>query len=180
MAQDQLWLTRLRGGDSEALRAIYQAHKDRLLTIAVCLLGDRDAAEDCLHDVFVALAQNARKIRIRDNLQGYLAACIANRARDVHRWRARLPVGSLDGVDCPSATDAPAESLVQDEQSRILLQALASLPGEQREIIVLHLHGGMTFKQIAGALDISINTAQSRYRYGLDKLRTLLTEGVRP
>jgi RNA polymerase sigma factor (sigma-70 family) len=178
--QDCERLRRLRLGDSEALREIYQLCKDRLLTIAMCLLSDRADAEDCLHDVFVQLAERAETIRIRENLAGYLAVSIANRARDVHRRRARLAIGSLDGIDCPSIADGPSGPMIWNEQSAMLLAALAALPDEQREVIVLHLQGGMTFRQIAGEMAISINTAQSRYRYGIEKLRTLLTEGVRP
>lgn len=51
---------------------------------------------------------------------------------------------------------------------------MAQLPYEQREVVMLHLHGGMMFKQIAKSQHVSINTIQSRYRYALDKLRRLL------
>jgi len=51
---------------------------------------------------------------------------------------------------------------------------MAELPVEQREVITLHLHAGLTFREIALQLGLSINTVQSRYRYGIEKLRTLL------
>jgi RNA polymerase sigma-70 factor (ECF subfamily) len=63
--------------------------------------------------------------------------------------------------------------MAADEAAQ-LGRALKRLPDEQCEIIVLHLQGGLTFKAIAGALGLSINTVQSRYRYGLEKLRDLL------
>jgi len=53
------------------------------------------------------------------------------------------------------------------------------LPYEQRETITLHLHGGLTFREIAEHQDVSINTAQSRYRYGLDRLRSILEVGAK-
>ena len=52
--------------------------------------------------------------------------------------------------------------------------ALAELPYEQREVVILHVQGGMKFRAIAKSRNVSINTIQSRYRYGLDKLRSLL------
>lgn len=55
-----------------------------------------------------------------------------------------------------------------------MFRALAELPVEQREVITLHLHAEMTFREIALQLGHSINTVQSRYRYGIEKLRTLL------
>jgi len=61
-----------------------------------------------------------------------------------------------------------------DEESQLLTDALSRLPLEQLETIILHLKGGMKFKEIADMQGISINTVQGRYRYGLDKLRTIL------
>lgn len=55
-------------------------------------------------------------------------------------------------------------------------RALEKLPIEQREVVVLRLQGDMKFRQIAEMLDVSVNTAQSRYRYGMEKLRQLLSE----
>jgi RNA polymerase sigma factor (sigma-70 family) len=64
--------------------------------------------------------------------------------------------------------------LIENEESIQVYKALAKLPDEQHEAVVLHLYGEMKFKEIADLLHISINTAQSRYRYGIDKLKTLL------
>ena len=62
------------------------------------------------------------------------------------------------------------------EEAASLYGALAELPYEQREVIVLHLHGELRFREIARYQGVSTNTVQSRYRYGLDKLRTLLKQ----
>ena len=55
-------------------------------------------------------------------------------------------------------------------------RALEKLPLDQREVVVLRLQGDMKFRQIAEMLDITVNTAQSRYRYGMEKLRQLLSK----
>jgi RNA polymerase sigma-70 factor (ECF subfamily) len=57
---------------------------------------------------------------------------------------------------------------------RLLSSALAGLPDEQREVIVLHIHGQMRFRIIAKSLGISVNTVKGRYRYGIRKLRSIL------
>jgi RNA polymerase sigma-70 factor (ECF subfamily) len=72
----------------------------------------------------------------------------------------------------------PVEHAIDSEQSGRLTQLLGRVAYEQREVIVLHLHQEMRFKEIAEALGISINTAQSRYRYGLDKLRSIMNSMV--
>ena len=60
------------------------------------------------------------------------------------------------------------------EESRLVSRALGELPYEQREVVLLHLRGGMRFAEIARSQNVSVNTALGRYRYGLEKLRTKL------
>ncbi|MFA5863425.1 MAG: sigma-70 family RNA polymerase sigma factor [Phycisphaerae bacterium] len=178
MLEDRRLLKKLHQGDQNALRSIYEKHKDDLITVARCLLGDVAAAEDCLHDVFVFFAANPSAINIRSSLKGYLIASIANRARDQLRKRSRQPVLIAEVPD-PVGRDAePGVQMMDCEETNRAVAALAELPFEQREVITLHLQGEMTFKEISELQDVSINTLQSRYRYGLDKLRTLLNTGA--
>ncbi len=149
-----------------------------MLTLAVSLLNDIGTAEDVVHDVFVSFAQSAEKLRLNGNLKGYLTTCVANLARDRIRAKRRQAIG-LDKAE-PTILDLnnPLHSLIGDEQLKRLSDAMAQLPYEQREVITLHLQGEITFKAIAKSQNISINTIQSRYRYGLDKLRSLLDSEV--
>ena len=174
MPDDSDLLVRLRDGDGDALRQLYSLYKHDLLTVATCLLADAPAAEDVLHDVIVTLAASAGRLRIRGSLRSYLVACVANRARDEYRRRAVQEV-PLEDIEVPSAEAEPIRTAMDGEDAELLRQALLRLPYEQREVITLHLHGDLTFREIARQQEISINTATSRYRYGLDRLRTILT-----
>ena len=179
MDEDQRLIRQLRQGDNGVLCRVYERYKDELITIAICLLGDRAAAEDALHDVFVDFAAQAGKVRVRRNLKGYLATCVANRARDQlrsRRARPQVPPAELESVVAADAE--PATPLLESEEVQRLYQALTQLVPEQREVIVLRLKGTISFKQIARQQGVSVNTAQSRYRYGLKKLRSLLNAGV--
>jgi len=174
MIEDALLVWKLKCGDADALTRVYLAHKDQLLGLAISLSGDRATAEDALHDVFVTLASTARSLRIRTNLRAYLSACIANRIRNVQRRSNRQVDDEILATRPDEISSGPDQAaMVADETARVG-QALKELPDEQCEVIVLHLQGGLTFKAIAEALGISINTVQSRYRYGLERLRTLL------
>jgi len=146
--------------------------------LAVTLLRDRSLAEDVVHDVFVSFARTAGRFTLSGTLKGYLSTCVANCARDRNRLKSRLDVGLDAAEDVGADSDDPVEYAAGTEEARRLQQALAHLPFEQREIIVLHLHQEMRFREIAEALGISINTAQSRYRYGLEKLRSILNSTV--
>jgi RNA polymerase sigma-70 factor (ECF subfamily) len=174
MLEDQRLLWQLKRGDKEALRSIYEKYKDNMLTVATSLLHDTGSAEDVLHDVFVSFAMSVQKLKLRSSLRKYLITSVINRVRDRFRTKKHHIV-ELDEVG-PIASDSesPERSAILSEESQLLTGALARLPLEQRETIVLHLKADLKFKQIAQMQGISISTVQGRYRYGLSKLRTIL------
>jgi RNA polymerase sigma-70 factor (ECF subfamily) len=174
MLEDQRLLWRVKRGDKEALRSIYEKYKDNMLTVATSLLHDAGSAEDVLHDVFVSFAMSVQKLKLRSSLRKYLITSVINRVRDRFRTKKHHIV-ELDEVG-PIASDSesPERSAILSEESQLLTVALARLPLEQRETIVLHLKADLKFKQIAEMQGISISTVQGRYRYGLSKLRTIL------
>ncbi len=171
MIEDRLLILRCKRGSTDALRRIYQKYKDDLLVLAAAILNDTANAEDVLHDVFVQFVRALDKFRLTGSLKGYLATCVANRARNVNRQAHNRIVG-LDKADAVQTdSNQPQQSLIYNEQMQKLNDAMHELPDEQREVIMLRLRNEMKFRQIADALDISVNTAKSRYRYGIDKLR---------
>ncbi len=174
MLEDKLLLWKLKRGDINAMGQIYRKYKDTLLALALSLSFDRSIAEDAVHDVFVSFAQYVDRLQLRGNLKSYLASCVANRIRRLSGSKHNEPV-SLSSIDVPEANSArPDKQVISGEQKKSIAQALEQLPYLQREVIILHLQEGMRFSIIAELQEISINTAQSRYRYGLDKLGTLL------
>ena len=180
MDEDKRLIRQLRQGDNGVLCRVYERYKDDLITIGICLLRDRSAAEDVLHDVFVNLAAKAGDLSVRKNLKGYLATSVANRARDrlrsIRSRRQEPAQAPLEEVE--SAAAGPVARLLESEEAQQLYEALTQLADEQREVITLRLHGDVTFRLIAKEQGVSINTVQSRYRYGLRKLRSLLDAGV--
>ena len=177
MLEDRVLLKRLRAADSDALQLIYEKYTDDLLAVAASLLSDVHAAEDCLGDVFVRLVGEAGSLKIRFNLKGYLICCVANRARDYLRQQSRKPDCPPDASGNPTIKDNPVVRLIEDEQAAALFDALTQLPYQQREVFVLHVQGGLNFPRIARLLDVSVNTVRSRYRYAIEKLRSLLKKG---
>ncbi len=176
---DKILIWKYKCGSSKALCDIYTKYEDIMLTVAVGLLHDVSLAEDVVHDVFVSFAQSASKIDPDRNLKGYLIKCVANLARDRIRAKYRhATVGLEDAEFSADESGEPLQRLIDDEKFGILNDAMAQLPYEQKEIVILRLQGEMTFKSIASLLNISINTVNSRYRYGLEKLRSLLNSEV--
>lgn len=178
MLDEKRLIWELKQGDKEALRRIYIEYKDNLLTIAASLLHDTYAAEDVLHDVFVSFAGGIRNFQIRGSLKNYLTASVVNRVRDMYRKKRHFEVELEQAGQLAADSDGPVRTAEFGEQAGRLTNALARLPMEQRETIVLHLNGGMKFKEISQLQKMPLSTVQGRYRYGLDKLRTILKESA--
>jgi RNA polymerase sigma-70 factor (ECF subfamily) len=134
-------------------------------------------AQDAVQDVFVKFVESLDGFELRGRLKGYLATCVANRVRDRLRQMARADCVERDGRDMSQAR--PLDLAVQNEQLHRLAEALAQLPYEQREVIALKVHGGMSFRAIARQCGIRLGTVQSRYRYGLGRLRAQLNGKVK-
>jgi RNA polymerase sigma factor (sigma-70 family) len=178
MLDDKRLIWELKQGNKEALRRIYMEYKDNLLTIAISMLHDTYAAEDVLHDVFVSFAGGIGNFQIRGSLKNYLTASVVNRVRDMYRKKKHFEVELEEAGQIAVDSDGPERAIELGEQAKRLTDALALLPMEQRETIVLHLNGGMKFKEISQLQKIPLSTVQGRYRYGLDKLRTILKESA--
>lgn len=176
MFEDQRLISGLCAGDKEALRRIYEKYIDDLLRVAASLLSDIQSAEDCLHDVFVDFAGSVDGSMIRSNLKSYLISCVANRARDQLRSKARQSTYQAEQLCSRPVSTSPAKQIIDAEESVRVFEALAELPYQQREVFVLRIQGQMRFREIAGLLGLSINSVQSRYRYAIEKLRAILNE----
>lgn len=177
--EDRVLVWRLHRGDATALSRIYEKYRDDLLRVAMSLLRDQAAAEDVVQDTFIGFAGSARTFRLTGSLKGYLAACVANAARNRLKAAARRRAAGLDqateevaGVGDPQAWLVASEEFVQ------VSEAMTQLPPDQREVVTLHLYGDMPFKDIAQWQGTSIKTVQSRYRYALNKLRSLVDREV--
>lgn len=179
MLEDKLLILRFKRGNFDALRWIYNKYKGDLLKLAIILTGDICHSEDVVQDVFVKLAQSHDKISIHSNLKNYLITSVINRIRTLRRDCRRLEETQCDqpaiGV---SQINSPDQWAVFNEQMQQLSDAMAKLPFEQREVVTLRFEAGLRFPQIAKIQNVSINTVQGRYRYGLEKLRTLLNSEV--
>ena len=174
MVEDKILIWRFKRGSRNALQRIYEKYVVYLVTLATALLNDVSTAEDVVHDVFVSFTQSGEQLRHEGSLKAYLSTCVVNRVRDRIRTRQRQRLALDEAHSISSTANGPELSAVCSEELQQLSHAMAQLPYEQKEVIMLHMHGGMMFKQIAKSQQVSINTVQSRYRYALDKLRSLL------
>ncbi len=145
--------------------ALYQGKASELVLYGRALGLSHGEAEDVLQETFMALVQRAEPPA---NPEHYCVRSFRNRALNYRRslWRRLTREWeSLRWFERPAS---------ETEREREAMQALAGLPQEQREVIVLKIWHEYTFEEIGELLEVSPNTAAGRYRYGLQKLRARL------
>ena len=159
-------MNRIEGHLAE-IEFLYRQHGAALLLFASTITGERGRAQDAVHHVFLKLIENGHLSRAQDK-KAYLFACIRNAVLNERKFQSRH-----EPLETDSAWFSPPNKDVTGERN--LRRALADLPDDQREIVVLHIWGDLTFSQIADVLSINSNTAASRYRYALGKLRDAMS-----
>lgn len=146
---------------------LYRQHGAALLLFAMSFTGERSRAQDAVHHVFLKLLHQGTSRQVVD-LKAYAFACVRNTALNDAKKRRRSAA-----LDEDSAWFEPPNRDYSAELN--LRRALAALPDDQRQVTILHIWGELTFSEIGEVLDISTNTAASRYRYALTKLREAMS-----
>jgi len=156
------------------IERLYDEHAQPLHAFLLNLTRDEADTRDLLQEIFVKLARTQNLLRGVREERAFLIRLAHNAAIDLMRRR-----GTRERTRENYATEmvspfAPAQDPDEETFRNELSAALAELPPEQRAVAHLKLWQGLTFEQIAAVLDVSPNTAASRYRYALDKLRDRL------
>lgn len=153
---------------------IYDAHAQALFAFLLNFTRDETDTRDLLQEIFVKLAREPKLLSgIRDE-RAFLIRLAHNAAIDLIRRRGTRDKAKENFAAEKNLLFAPANNPDEKTFRDELSVALAELPEEQRAVVHLKLWEGLKFEEIAAALDIPPNTAASRYRYGLDKLRERL------
>lgn len=172
--EDKLLVKQCKRGSKEALQRIYEKYKEYLLILAVGLVNNSSLAEDVVHDVFTGFVRDIEKFRLTGSLKGYLGTCVANRARNINKAKHHDSIEDTLIEPEVSNSNEPVCTIICNEQLQQLNNAMAQLPYDQREVIMMHFHAGLTFQTIAEQQGTSVNTIKSKYKYGIDKLRIIL------
>lgn len=156
------------------LARLYDEHAAALFAFLLNLTRAEADTRDLLQDVFVKLARQPGLLRdVRDE-RAFLLRLAHNAAIDLMRRRTtrgrRNESFTTETFPVFAPTADPDEQAFRDALS----EALGELPPDQRAVVHLKLWAGLTFEQVAETLEIPLNTAASRYRYGLDKMRARL------
>jgi RNA polymerase sigma-70 factor (ECF subfamily) len=156
------------------LQRLYDEHAQALFAFLLNFTRDENDTRDLLQDIFIKLARQPELLRTARDERAFLIRLAHNAAIDQIRRRGTREKQHERSALEPLAVFATTSNPDEASFRTALDAALAELPAEQRAVVHFKLWEGLTFDQIAEALDIPQNTAASRYRYGLDKLRERL------
>lgn len=159
-------------GDSAAFEVLYRRHKDALYRYLLRGTGAPEHAAELFQDVWQNLIRSRLRYRATAPFGAWLFRLGHNRMMD--HWRAQRPQAELP-ADLPAPeSERPDATVARQEGAARLLRALAALPPEQREIIVLREERDLTLEEIAQIQGVGRETVKSRLRYALAKLREVL------
>jgi RNA polymerase sigma-70 factor, ECF subfamily len=159
--------------DSDEWSVWLDEHGPALVLLARQWVPSQADAEDVLQEAFVRCWRSRERVEMP---AAYLYACVRHCALDWQRGHNRRQ--RRESIVARSEVEPLFIARIEQEERRLAIEtALRSLPRNQAEVIVMKIWGGLTLEQIATALDSSVNTVASRYRYALTKLREQLVEG---
>lgn len=177
-AYDRALVARAKEGDRDAFREIYERHRHKVYKVAYGMTRNQDDALDVVQDAFVKAHRSIARFEGRSSISTWLCQIATHQAIDLSRRRKVRKADSLEEglVAKKKPGDAPREKAQASELSAALSGALGELSEKHRTVFVLYTVKGMSYKEIAAALEISIGTVMSRLFYARKNLQQMLAE----
>ena len=180
---DEDLMGRYREGDAQAFEVLYVRHKGPLYRYILRQCGVAAVAEELFQDVWMKLIGARHRYETRAKFTTYLYHLAHNRVIDHYRRQSTgIPISYDENPDEPlmeqvadNTAHEPDNALARRRQALQLLQLLGDLPEAQREAFLLRAESGLSLEQIAEVTGVTQETAKSRLRYALAKLRHGLT-----
>ena len=181
--EDSQLLSLYKSGDEEAFKVLLEKHKNRVYTTVYLIVKDRYVAEDLTQDVFIKVIKTIKngKYNEEGKFLPWLLRISHNLAIDYFRKQKRNPTiitedGSNIFNSMAFAENSIESNRVNKETHKKIRELIKTLPKTQREVLIMRHFTDMSFKEIAEATGVSINTALGRMRYALINLRKMLKQ----
>jgi RNA polymerase sigma-70 factor (ECF subfamily) len=172
-------------GDVAAFAALLQRYQNSIYTFLRRHTSNPSVAEDLLQETFLRVMRAAPRYQPQHRFRAWLYQIARNQCRDHFRAQARRPV-EVTNSEPPSApswqSDPPnaADAIEHVQQRQRVMELLAQLSEEQREVLLLREYQDLSFNEIASIVGTSVGTVKSRMRYALAHLRSALRDSERP
>lgn len=174
-------IARATSGDPAAFNSLMQQHEGRMYAVALRMCANREDAQDCLQEAMLRVYRAISGFKGESSFSTWVYRITMNTCLDELRKRKNRQTTSLDnlldmGWSPSDDTNVPEKHAIRGESKRMLHAAIENLPEDMRSAIVLRDIEGLSYEEIAKALDINIGTIKSRISRGREKLREKLKE----
>ncbi len=179
---DEALMLRFRDGEAEAFEKLYSRHKGGLYRYLLRQCHDPELCEELFQDVWLGLIRNRRRYQVKAKFSTYLYRMAHNRLIDWYRKKRPEALSSYaddpDPLDHIPAGDGlmPENVLEARQRAHKLIEALDALPAAQREAFLLREEAGFSVEEMAKVTGVLPETAKSRLRYAMNKLRKALEQ----
>jgi RNA polymerase sigma-70 factor (ECF subfamily) len=178
--EDSALMLRYRDGDVAAFEVLYRRHNDAVFRYLLRLCQHRDTAEDVFQDAWGKIVKARDSYRPTAKFSTFLYRVAHNCFIDhIRRNKRHTQTSAVEPDSQPDPADLPEVETERSLARRRLEAALQELPEEQRDVFLLSEEAGLSLDQIASVTDSNRETAKSRLRYALNKLRVAIDEPVR-
>lgn len=161
-----------QGGDRHAFGELVRRHREGVINVVYRMCGDANLAEDAAQEAFISAWQHLPGYRPRSPFRNWVYRIATNAALDV--LRRRRETVNVDLLPLASPTPGPEAQVQKRERGRQVQEAVLALPPASRAALILREYEGLSYQEIADALDIPIGTVMSRLHYARERLRDLL------
>ena len=174
-APDEELMAAYRGGDAGAFHTLYARHRTRLFRFVLRSIRARAVAEELYQEIWMRVIEARGTYTPKARFTTWLYTIAHNRLVD--HWRKRgLTLVALDGEEIASGSPDPAHHAQARESLSRFAAALDALPALQREAFLLHEEGGLSVAEVAAATGCNQETAKSRVRYAIAKLKAAVDD----
>lgn len=174
-----------RDGDADAFETLYRRHRGGLFRYFLRQCGNEGVAEELYQDVWMKLIRARERYAVKARFSTYLYHLAHNRLVDHYRRQGHAPPAASESADPEAAAisaadcDGPETRAMRNRQVQAILAQIQALPEAQREAFLLKEEAGLSLDEIARVTGVNKETAKSRLRYAVQRLRRTLTrEGI--
>ena len=166
-------IARAQHGDRQAFGELVHRHREGVINVVYRMCGDPNLAEDAAQEAFIRAWQHLPSYRPWSPFRNWVYRIATNVALDT--LRRERETQDIDTLSLPNGEKGPEAAVEDKELSERVRQAVLELPPASRAVLVLREYQGLSYREIADALDIPIGTVMSRLNYARNRLRDLLT-----
>ncbi len=175
MDEDLDLITRTEAGEREAFNDLVLKYQRPLYALLYRMVGNHEDASDLLQKAFVKAFAGLKNFERRSKFKTWLYQIAINLAKNVYRDRARIEQVPIDDVII-RRNPRTLETLISNENRKLLREALAGLPEKQRLTLLLRIQGEKKFEEIAGIMECSLGTAKANFHHAVQKLKAMMGE----